>query len=197
MLVLLVVADPLEDSFSHVLAERAEEGLRAGGHEVIVLDLCGEGFRVAMSAEERAAYHGEEPICDPMVAEHVDVVRRSEAMVFVYPTWSSGLPAILKGWFERVMLPGVAFKFDERSGKVRPALGHVRRIVGISTYDSSRRRVRAINDNGRRTITRAFRVNTGFGTRTRWLGFYDTTESTRSRRDEFAALVIREMAELR
>jgi len=197
MLVLLVVADPSEDSYSHALAERAESGLRAGGHEVTMLDLYEQGFRVAMSPEERAAYHGEDPICDPMVAEHAAVVERAEAMVFVYPTWSSGLPAILKGWFERVMVPGVAFRFDEKSGKVRPSLGHVRRIVGISTYMSSRLHVRAINDNGRRTITRAFRINTGFGTRTRWFGLYDTATSSESRRDEFAALVEREMAELR
>ena len=197
MLVLLVVADPLVDSFSHALARRAKEGLQAGGHEVIVLDLYEQGFQVAMSSEERAAYHDQDPICDPMVAEHVAIVRRSDAMVFVYPTWSSSLPAILKGWFERVMVPGVAFKFDERSGKVRPALRNVRRIIGISSYASSRRQMWAVCDNGRRTVTRAFRVNTGFGTRTQWFGFYDSDTSTDSRRAEFAALVEREMAELR
>jgi NAD(P)H dehydrogenase (quinone) len=197
MLVLLVTADPLEDSFSHLLAHRAEEGLQAGGHEVMVLDLYEEGFQVAMSSEERAAYHDDDPICDPMVAEHVAIIQRAEAVVFVYPTWSSGLPAILKGWFERVMVPGVAFRFDERTGKVRPALGNVRRIVGISSYACSRRHMWALNDNGRRTITRAFRVNTGFRTRTRWFGFYDSATSTESGRAEFAALVEREMAELR
>ena len=53
--------------------------------------------------------------------------------MFVYPTWWSGLPAILKGWLERVMVPGVGFTFDSRTGKVKPGLTHVRRIVGIST----------------------------------------------------------------
>ena len=43
-------------------------------------------------------------------------------LVFVYPTWWSGLPAILKGWLERVMVPGVGFVFDEQTGKVRPGL---------------------------------------------------------------------------
>ena len=56
--------------------------------------------------------------------------------MFVYPTWWSGLPAVLKGWLERVMVPGVGFTFDAQSGKVQPGLRHVRRIVGISTYGS-------------------------------------------------------------
>ena len=51
-------------------------------------------------------------------------------MVFVYPTWWSGLPAILKGWLDRVMVPGVGFRFDEQ-GKVKPGLHQVRRIVGL------------------------------------------------------------------
>jgi NAD(P)H dehydrogenase (quinone) len=197
MLVLLVLADPLPDSFTHQLAAQAEAGLRAGGHEVSTIDLYKVGFRAAMTAEERAAYHGEQPICDSMVAEHVDTIKQVDALVIVYPTWSSGMPAILKSWFERVMVPGVAFRFHERTGKVRPALVNVRRIIGISTYGSSRRHVRSVNDSGRRTITRAFRVNTGFGTRTRWFGFYDVAASNETKRNEFAARIQREMADLR
>jgi len=197
MQVLLVLADPLPDSYTHQLAARAQAGLRAGGHEVTTLDLYELGFRAAMTHEERAEYHGDSPICDPMVAAHVDIVKRVDVLVFVYPTWSSGLPAILKAWFERVMLPGVAFRFHERTGKVRPALGNIRRIIGISTYGSSRRNVMSVNDSGRRTIARAFRVNTGVGTRTRWFGLYDVGSSTESQRTEFAARVQREMADLR
>lgn len=197
MLVLLVVADPLPNSFTHQLAARAEAGLCAGGHEVTKLDLYEMGFTAAMTSEERSAYHGEDPICDPMVADHVAIVRRADALVVVYPTWSSGLPAILKAWFERVMVPGVAFRFHERSGKVRPALGNVRRIVGISTYGASRKAVRSITDSGRRTITRAFRVNTGVRTRTTWHALYDITTSSDSQRSEFAAYIERQMADLR
>ena len=197
MLVALVVAHPSPDSYCQALAARAVAGLRAAGHDVVVLDLYAEGFGVAMTAEERRAYHGDEPILDPMVARHADVVTRADALVFVYPTWWSGLPAILKGWLERVMVPGVGFRFDERSGKVRPGLKQVRHIIGISTYGSPHSYVRLINDNGRRTLTRALRLSCGFRVRTRWLGLYAVDTSTPSRRDEFAARVEREMAALR
>ena len=193
---LVVVAHPSADSFCHALAGRAVAGLRAAGHEVTVLDLYAEGFRTAMSAEERAAYHGEEPILDPMVQRHADEVLAADALVFVYPTWWSGLPAILKGWLERVLVPGVGFRFDD-NGKVRPGLGRVRHLVGISTYGSPRSYVRVINDNGRRTITRALRLSCGLRVRSHWHGLYAIDTSTAADRAEFAARVESRMAGLR
>jgi putative NADPH-quinone reductase len=131
-----------------------------------------------------------------MVAEHIELVRRAEALVFIYPTWWSSLPAILKGWLERVMVPGVGFVFDE-AGKVAPGLTHVRRIVGISTYGSPRRYVRAINDNGRRTLTRALRMTCGvWTTRCRWLSLYATDTATPEKRATFLARVERRMRSL-
>lgn len=193
---LVVVAHPSADSFCHALAGRAVAGLRAAGHEVTVLDLYAEGFRTAMSIEERAAYHGEEPILDPMVQRHADEVLAADALVFVYPTWWSGLPAILKGWLERVLVPGVGFRFDD-NGKVRPGLGRVRHLVGISTYGSPRSYVRVINDNGRRTITRALRLSCGLRVRSHWHGLYAIDTSTAADRAEFAAWVESRMAGLR
>ncbi|MGI9646169.1 MAG: NAD(P)H-dependent oxidoreductase [Ilumatobacteraceae bacterium] len=192
----VVVAHPSGASYCQELAARAVAGLRAGGHDVEVLDLYALGFRAAMSDEERRAYHAEEPILDPLVADHAAAVTRSELLVFVYPTWWSGLPAILKGWLERVMVPGIAFCFDPDSGDVRPNLTHVRRIVGISTYGSPRSYVKAVNDNGRRTLTRALRMCCGKRARTTWLGLYAIDTSTERQRHEFAATVERRMADL-
>jgi NAD(P)H dehydrogenase (quinone) len=197
MRVAVILANPNPDSFAHELARRATVGLRAGGHEVESVDLYAMGFRAAMSTEEREAYHGRTPILDPMVRAQADLVRSVDALVFVYPTWWSGLPAILKGWLERVMVPGVGFRFDERSGKVRPGLTNVRRLIGISTYGSPRWYVRAINDNGRRTLVRALRLSCGLRTSPRWLGMYAIDTTTEDERAEFAAHVERAMSELR
>jgi putative NADPH-quinone reductase len=197
MLALVVVAHPSPDSYCRALAARAEAGLAAAGHEVIVLDLYDLGFQAAMTSEEREAYHGDSPILDPMVAAHAALVRRAEAIVFVYPTWWSGLPATLKGWLERVLVPGVGFVLDERTNKVRPGLGQMRRLVGISTYGSPKWYVRLVNDNGRRIVTRALRMSCGLRVRTDWLGLYAIDTSTAAQRTEFLALVERRMAELR
>ena len=117
MNVLVLLAHPNADSFNHVVATRALESLAEAGHNAQLLDLYALGSKAAMSPEERAAYHTDRPILDPMIEAHVELLRGAEALVFIYPTWWSSLPAILKGWLERVMVPGVAFVFDE-SGKV-------------------------------------------------------------------------------
>jgi putative NADPH-quinone reductase len=194
---LVVVAHPCDDSFTHAAAERAVAGLRAGGHEVAVVDLYALGFRVAMSPAERHAYHGETPLIDEHTREHARLVQWADCLVFVYPTWWSSLPAMLKGWLERVMVPGVGFVFDEDSGKVRPGLRNVRRLVGISSYGSPRSVVKIINDNGRRTITRALRLACGLRTRVTWLGLYGIDTASESRRKQFLDRVETSMARLK
>jgi NAD(P)H dehydrogenase (quinone) len=194
VLALVVVAHPCADSLTQAVAARAEAGLRAAGYDVAVIDLYALDFRAAMSDAERSAYHADQPLLDPMVAEHAALLTTASTLVFVYPTWWSGLPAILKGWIERVVVPGVGFRFDERTGKVKPGLGNIRHLVGISTYGSPRSAVRLINDNGRRTISRALRMSCGVRTRTRWIGLYSVDTSTDSQRQEFAASVERTLA---
>ena len=195
MRALVVLANPNPGSYGHALAGAAVDGLHAAGHTVDLLDLYADGFVAAMSTAERRAYDTDAPILDPQVAAHAELVRRCELLVFVYPTWWSGLPAILKGWLERVMVPGVGFRFDD-DGRVRPGLAHVRRLVGVSTYGSPRGYVALVNDNGRRTITRTLRMSSGWRTRTTWLGLYRMDVRSDSDREQFLARVRDRMARL-
>lgn len=188
MRILVVLADPDPVGICHRMASRLDDCLRASGHVVTVRDLCAEGFVVSMSSAERAAYHGEEPVLDPMVRDHVAEVTASEALVFVYPTTLTTLPAILKGWLERVMVPGVGFVFDSRH-RVRPGLTHVRHVIGIATYPTGWVATRIANDNGRRTLTRALRLSTGLRTRVRWLAVHPTDTAEGDGRDRVLARV--------
>lgn len=184
MRAVVIVANPNPTSFSHAIAARVQLGLESSGHQVTVHDLYAEGFRAAMTAEEREAYHGNLPVVDPLVAEHIADLQDAHTLVFVYPTWWSSVPAILKGWFERVMVPGVGFVFNEQN-KVRPGLTNVQRLVGITTYGSPWRYIKTINDNGRRTIKRALRLSTGWGTRSRWLPLYGMDTLSAAKRERF------------
>ena len=195
MHVLVLVAHPQGTSFCHAIAARACDALESAGHEVVLLDLYALGFRTAMSREERLAYHTDQPILDPMVLEHGQLLKKSQALVVVYPTWWSGQPAIMKGWFERICVPGVGFSFDEK-GRLRRGLGNLHRLVGISTYGSPWLYIKLINDNGRRLISRTLRINTGWLRRTKWLGFYSTDSSTLEDRDRFLQRVERTMKRL-
>jgi putative NADPH-quinone reductase len=195
MRVVVVVAHPDPDSFNHAIASTATASLTRAGHVVTVLDLYAEEFRTAMSHDEHAAYHGDRPLLDPMAERHAGIIKRAEALVFVYPTWWSTVPAILKGWLERVMVPGVGFVFDEHQ-RVRRGLTDVRRVVGISTYGASRLYVKVLNDNGRRTLMRALRLNTALFTRRSWLALYKVDNCSLSQREDFLKRVDQKMRTL-
>jgi putative NADPH-quinone reductase len=189
MRVLAIHAHPSPESFNRLLFDTACTALRRGGHDVTEVDLYGEGFRAVMSAAERVAYDTDQPICSTDVERHAGLVRTADVLLFVYPTWWMGLPAILKGWLDRVLVPGVAFHLDERTNRVRPGLGHVRRIVGITTYGSSRPYVRVMTDGGRRTLLRALRMLAPWGRRTTWLALYGIDASTDEQRARFVLRV--------
>lgn len=197
MKVLVVHAHPHAASLNTALFHCAVDALRSAGHDVSAVDLYGIGFRAAMSAEERRRYDSDDPVVDPQVAEQIELIRAAEAFVFVYPTWWSTMPAVLKGWLERTMVPGVGFRLDPRTNRVRPALTQVRHIVGISTYGSPRAYVRAMNDNGRRTLLRALRLSTGWRTRTTWLALYSVDTATADERQAFLDRVASTMRKLR
>jgi putative NADPH-quinone reductase len=195
MRVVVVVAHPVSTGFTHAIAAIAKGTLDAVGHKVTMIDLYAEGFRTAMTREERNAYHGDQPILDPIVERHAALIKQADALVFVYPTWWSMMPAILKGWLERVMVPGVGFVFDE-SGHVRRGLTNVRRVIGISTYAASWMYVKTMHDNGRRTLLRALRLNTALLTRASWLGLYKMDTRTAQDRTEFLRRVEQKMRPL-
>jgi NAD(P)H dehydrogenase (quinone) len=195
MRALVVYAHPGTDSLSRALFDVATGALAAAGHEVKALDLYAEGFCAAMSAEERAAYHSDQPICTDDVRRHADVVRWADTLVFVYPTWWMGPPAILKGWLERVLVPGVAFHLDERN-RVASDLRHVRRVIGISTYGATRRHVKLMNDAGRRMLLRALVMLCSRRCRRKWLALYAVDTSTLDQRARFIAKVERRLSAL-
>ncbi len=192
--VLVIIAHPCNDSFTFAMARSAMAGLKAAGHRVDVIDLYADEFRATMSLDERNAYESGDPIIDPQVRDYANRVERAGVLVFVYPTWWSGLPAILKGWLERVMVPGVAFEIDRLSGKVRPRLEGVAHIIGISTYGSPRSFVRFVNDNGRRVLTRSLRLSCGVRTKRTWHALYGIDSSSQEQRLDFLNRVEHEMS---
>jgi NAD(P)H dehydrogenase (quinone) len=181
MRVLLVYCHPREDSFCASLRDAVREALAARGHAVELIDLYAEGFAPALSAEERGRYHDEGANVDG-VAHHVASLRAAEALVLVYPTWWYGMPAMLKGWFDRVWLPGVAFRLG--NGAIEPLLAEIRRIGVVTTYGSPRWLLWYLGRPDRKLVGRALRRLCARGCRLDWLSL---TRMDRRGQDELAA----------
>lgn len=190
MRILAVHAHPDETSFNRALFHAATARLEARGHAVDRLDLYAEDFDPRLSVEERRGYHAI-PQNRDQVAAHVERLMAAEALVFVYPVWNYGFPAILKGWFDRVFLPGVSFTLE--NGAVRPALQHVRRLSVVTTYGGTRFRTMVMGDPPRRIVNRMLRALIKPGARVDYLALYALNTVTPGERAAFLAKVEKAM----
>src|SRR3954468_577924 len=186
MRALVLYAHPCEESFVSALHLRVVETLRGQGHDVDDCDLYAEGFQPVMTADERRFYHDVASNRAP-VAEYVERLRRAEALVLVFPVWNFGYPAILKGFFDRVFLPGVSFELA--NGKARGALTSITRLIGVATYGGSFARAFLVGDPPRRTVTRAVRAAVRPTARCRYLALYDLNRATDAKRGAFLTRV--------
>jgi putative NADPH-quinone reductase len=154
-------------------------------HSVSVIDLYGLDYSPALTRAELSAYPTSEPAIDPMVIEHTRLIQECSTIVFVYPTWWSSMPAILKGWIDRTMLPGIAFSVDPQTLKLQPGLTNVRRLIGITTFGGPRLASLVVRDNGSKIVTRSLRAICHRRCRTTWLRMFNVDSSTVAQREKF------------
>lgn len=191
MNVLVVIAHPNPDSFSHAIAANVSATLANRDHSVSVIDLYAIDYSPTMTRAELAAYPTSTPAIDPVVIEHTRLLQECSTIVFVYPTWWSSMPAILKGWIDRTMLPGVAFSVDPKSLKLQPGLTNVRRLIGITTFGGPRLASLVVRDNGSIIVTRSLRAICHRRCRTTWLRLFNIDSSTVAQREKFLQRVER------
>ncbi len=128
---LVVKAHPLSQSLCSATTRRVVAALQAARHEVTVEDLYAEGFAPALTPAERRSYY-DGPYDGREVAAQIDRLSTAEAIVLVFPTWWFGFPAVLKGWFDRVWAPGVAYDHAEGYGPIKPRLKRLRRMLAVT-----------------------------------------------------------------
>ena len=130
MRVLVIFAHPLGDSYAATLRDTVVAALEAGGHTVDLCDLYQEDFDPTLSAQEWRDYENTSENTRA-VSRQVERLRQAEGIIFVFPSWWYGMPAILKGYFDRVWLPGVAFEFGPQA--IRPLLMSIRMFGVVTT----------------------------------------------------------------
>lgn len=149
MRVLYIYCHPLANSFHAAIRAGALKGLKAGGHAIDLLDLYAESFQPALTADERRHYF-DAPRNQAGLESFVARLKAAEALAVQFPTWSFGPPAMLKGFFDRLLIPGVAY--DAASS--RPTLDNIRRIIGVITYGQSWMAAMWMGEAPRKTVTR-------------------------------------------
>ena len=196
MRVLLVYTHPVAESFTAAVRDAALAGLGEAGHEIRVTDLYAENFNPVLSRQDRLEYH-DMAINTRHVADHVANLRWAEALVFVFPTWNNGLPAMLKGWFDRVWVHGVGFVLKKEGiRQFIPNLTNIRLIVGLSTGGAPRLLTWLAGHTARRMLLRGMRAQCHPRCRTLWLALYRIDNATPADRARHLVRVRARMARL-
>ncbi|GIT91687.1 NAD(P)H dehydrogenase (quinone) [Jannaschia pagri] len=181
MRALVIFCHPKEDSFTAGILSLVKEKLDKAGAEYRVRDLYRSNFSPVLTAHELDIYLDESLNQEP-VAQDVADVKWADTLIFVYPTWWYGLPAMLKGWLDRVLVPGVAFIMPRDGENIRPGLTNITRLGVFTTCGASRWLTTFIGAPGRRTLTRGVRAICAKRCKTVFAAHYlmdSSTDSTR------------------
>lgn len=187
MRILLLFAHPVETSFGAGLHAKVVATLEARGHEVDDCDLNVEGFNPVMSRQDRIDYH-DPKVNRTRVGPYVDRLLAAEALVLVFPVWNMGFPAILKGFIDKVFLPGVSFTLDPDGG-YEPCLHNIKRLAAVCTYGGARWTTFVMGDPPRRVVKRMLRSVIAPRSRCEYLAHYDMNHTMPERRAKFLTKV--------
>ena len=135
MHVLVILAHPLKESFAASVARTVVAALEGKGHTVDLLDLYAENFDPRLTAAERASdMSGTYDLS--AIAPYIERLTAADALILVFPQWWFNLPAILKGFIDRVFVPGVAYDYAAGGIRLEPRLTKLRHFRVFSTTGS-------------------------------------------------------------
>jgi len=109
MKISIILGHPKKGSFNHSIAGAAVQALQGNGHRVMYHDLYGESFDPVLPESEMPRDAG----LAPLIKAHCDEIAAADGIIIVHPNWWGQPPALLKGWIDRVLRPGVAYEFRE------------------------------------------------------------------------------------
>ncbi len=133
---LIVTTHPLPNSLCKLLTDQVINKLNSLGHDVTIEDLYDQKFEPALTVEERESYYSDKYELSN-VADQTNRLQEAEVLVLLFPTWWFSFPAMLKGWFDRVWGPGVAYDHASDFGPIKPRLNNLKKVLVITTLGST------------------------------------------------------------
>jgi NAD(P)H dehydrogenase (quinone) len=188
MRVLVVYCHPVPDSFNAAVRDAVLRGLKTAGHEAELVDLYAEGFNPVLSEGERRNYHTEGANIAP-VADELARLKGADGLVFVYPTWWYGPPAMLKGWLDRVLVPHETFGMPKAYRMLERKLTNIRVLAAVSTLGSPWLWWLWIGQPGRRILINGLSEIIDPKARKLWMALHSMDTATPAKRAKFLSRV--------
>lgn len=134
MRVAIVFNHPYEGSFGNAILKAITKGLNGANHEVDLMHLDKDGFNPVMSKADLKAFVEHKPI-DPQVIDYNERLKKADHLIFVFPIWWDLMPAMTKGFIDRVLAPGVVYDHHPRGFGLVPLLKNMKSVTIITTMN--------------------------------------------------------------
>lgn len=134
MNVVIIFNHPYEGSYCNALLEAVKSGLQKSGHKTDLIHLDKESFNPVMTAEDLKAFVARQSI-DPKVMEYKQRLDQADHLVFIFPIWWELMPALTKGFIDKVIFPGVGYEYTE-SHRMAPLFKNIKSVTVITTMNT-------------------------------------------------------------
>jgi len=134
MRALIVFNHPYEKSYCSAILQSVIKGLQNGNHEVDLIHLDNDKYNPVMSATDLKAFVDHKPV-DPQVVDYNKRLQKANHLIFIFPIWWDIMPAMTKGFIDRVLSPGIAYDHHPRGFGLVPLLDDLKGVTVITTMN--------------------------------------------------------------
>jgi len=178
----IIIAHPWEKSFNYAIASRIQEELESNKIDYELIDLYADNFIPSISRKELEQYKNGRAL-DPLVTKYQNILKDTNELIIIFPIWWYSMPAMLKGFFDKVMLKDFSYIASPKG--LIGQLTHIKKTTVITTSDAPTWYIKYIKGN---SIKGAFKkgILDDIGLKNmKWINFPNIGTSTKSKREEF------------
>lgn len=137
MRVAIVFNHPYEKSYCNAILNAVTKGLQKANHQIDLFHLDNDNFNPAMSKDDLKAFVAHKPI-DPQVIDYNERLEKADHLLFIFPIWWDLMPAMTKGFVDRVLFPGMVYDHHSRGFGLVPLLKNLKSVTIITTMNKPR-----------------------------------------------------------
>lgn len=136
MRVAIVFNHPYEGSYCNAILTAITKGLQKANHEIDLIHLDKDNFNPVMTSADLKAFRDKKPV-DPKVIEYKERLKKANHLIFIFPIWWELMPAMTKGFIDKVIFPGVAYDYTNKSNtRMKPLFDKLKGVTVITTMNT-------------------------------------------------------------
>ncbi|MCC6287379.1 MAG: NAD(P)H-dependent oxidoreductase [Chitinophagaceae bacterium] len=132
----IIFNHPYEQSYCNAILQAVTNGLQKANHEIDLIHLDKDGFNPVMTAADLKAFKDKKPV-DPKVIEYKERLNKADHLLFIFPVWWELMPALTKGFIDKVIFPGVAYDYAPKGYGMIPLFKNIKSVTVITTMNTA------------------------------------------------------------